>query len=122
MGEEFEVVEPGASIVVYSTDQGEQLGGQLIRLMRATVLERVPLLLALLVQTWSALEWDAPNPPTESDLAQLVTQVERVHEALAVLKQLSPEVIDDDDDDAAPEDPEPQPPSERTRSEVVDRG
>jgi hypothetical protein len=98
MGEEWEIIEPGASIHFHNTASGDLKGGQLIRLMREAVYERVPLLLGLLVTTWESLDFDAPNPPTEDDLRQLVAQTERLREAFAVLKQLAPEVLPDDDE------------------------
>lgn len=109
MGDEWKPNGEGAaSIKIHSTDNGEALGGQLIRLLRATVNERLKILIPMLHLTYEHLDWDAPNPPTEDDLAQLVAQGECVVEALRVLKQLAPEVIDDDEDDDE-SDPEPSP-------------
>jgi hypothetical protein len=118
MGDEWKTIGEGAATIeIHSTDQGETNGGQLIRLLRATVNERLKILIPMLLVTYEHLDWEAPNPPTEADLGRLVARAERVTEALRVLKQLAPEVIQDDDEDGdRDQEPGPEPSPEAAQS------
>lgn len=103
-GDDWALRGPGAEIEMHSTDSGDTKGGELIRVLREAVVERVQALMPIMLLTWEGLEWDRPDSPTENDLSKLVTQSGSLLEAIRVLEQLSPQLIEEaeqeGDDDA----------------------
>lgn len=109
MGDEFEPLGTSGVMSLYGTDSDED-SSAVLRALRRILARRLSLSTPGLAVTFSALDFDAPNAPTEDDVNDLIGIAERIVDDLRALKELSPEVIDDDDDgDDEPTEPEPDP-------------
>lgn len=92
-GDEWKVEGDGATIDFHGTD-GTDGPAELLSVLRALTVKRVQALLTVLALTWDGLDWDRPDSPIESDLDQLVAQVDGVSEAIYVLRELAPQLIE----------------------------
>lgn len=111
MGDEWEPTGfPPVPFDVWSTDADED-SSAILRGLRKIAARRLAMSLLALSAGHQALDFDAPNAPTEDDMQELITHAEHVLINLRALKQLAPEVIDDDGGD---EEPSPEPAGSET--------
>lgn len=89
-----------AALDVYGTDTDEDAVA-VLRALRRIAARRLDMALMALAAERDSLDFDAPNAPTENDLASMVDYAEKALAALMALKQLAPEVIGEDEDDDA---------------------
>lgn len=92
-GDDWKVESEGATMDFHSTDNIEATG-ELLQVLRKLAVKRANALMAVLGLTWEALDWDRPDAPMEADMGQLVFQGESLLEALRVLRELAPQLIE----------------------------
>lgn len=85
---------PG-TVSFFGTDHDED-SIALLRLLRRMLVKRTGHMITVLAVRFDALDWDAPNPPTTSDLSGLVALLDTLGDQFRALHELAPEVIDDD--------------------------
>lgn len=95
MGGEFEAVRNAVELDLHSTDT-EGDAREILLALRRIVLQRFEMALAACALVRSDLDFDAPNQPTEDDVSDLVSHVERLLVAAKALRELAPEVIEPD--------------------------
>lgn len=93
---------------LHGTDIAGSVAAEVLGALRREAVLRLDMWLLRLVEGRAALDFEAPNWPTETDLASLIKEAEGVAEILRVLRELAPEIVDDDDDDPESE-PTPEP-------------
>jgi hypothetical protein len=127
LGEDFESTgETPATLDLMDTDSADSEAGQIHDLMWTMLVRHAVLALEGVGVLWNALDFTAPNRPTETDIEGVVERTERALGAMRALKQLAPEVIEGDDDEGDegddPPEPAPEPgPSIGTQSEPAQR-
>lgn len=99
LGDQWQTVgdEP-AQLDLHGTDNDDDQA-TILRALRRIAAGRLDMNLLALAAGREALDFDAPNAPTEDDMRGLVQHAESVLGALRALVQLAPELIPEDDDD-----------------------
>lgn len=100
LGDEFTSTGDGsAGIDLLSTDADEDAVA-VLRALRRIAAKRLWMALAAASISQDALDFDAPNAPTEDNLKELTGHIKRALAAAEVLTHLAPEIDDGDDPDA----------------------
>lgn len=83
-----------SKLMLFRSDVSEEI----VEAIRAHVVGRLDLKIAVAATFRDSLDFDAPNQPTMQDLAGIVKALEDAAEHARTLMHLAPEQIEDDDD------------------------
>lgn len=101
LGDEWKSTGTSAAVELYATDTGDC--AEILRLLRSHLAHRLDMLSQGLLLNIQALDFDAPNAPTESDMRGIEAIARTVLTTIEGLRELAPEVVDEDECEVKPD-------------------